>query len=69
MYGGRYSTTSGFVTMQLIPEMRAIPAFNWTGRATSTGWNYASYSDTKNFQVLMTHQSPYIQGGQWDAEL
>lgn len=69
MYGGRYSTSSGFVTYQHIPEMRAIPAFNWTGRATTSGWDYGSYSDNINFQVLMTAQSPYIQGGTWDAEL
>lgn len=69
LYGGRYSTSSGFVWHYHNPEMRAIPAFNWTGRATSTGWNYASYSDTKVFQVLMTSASPYIQGGTWDAEI
>ena len=69
MYGGRYSSSSGFVQHQHVPEMRAIPSFNWTGRATSTGWNYASYSDNLNFQVLMTATSPYIQGGTWDAEL
>ena len=69
LYGCRYSTSSGFVHHFHNPEMRAEPAFNWTGRATSSGWNYASYSNKKTFQVIMTAQSPYIQGGTWDAEL
>ena len=69
LYGCAYSTGSGFVHHFHNPEMRATPSFNWTARATSTGWNYASYSNHKIFQVIMSHLSPYISGGTWDAEL
>ncbi len=69
LYGCAYSTGSGFVHHFHNPEMRATPSFNWTGRATSTGWNYTSYSNNKIFQVIMSHLSPYIQGATWEAEL
>ena len=69
LYGCAYSTGSGFVHHFHVPEMRATPSFTYTGRATSTGFNHASYSNYKIFQCIMSHLSPYVQGAKWDAEL
>lgn len=69
LYGGRYSTGSGFVWHYHSPEMRATPSFTWTARASSNGFNYTNYSNNKIFQVIMTALSPYISGAKWDAEL
>ena len=69
LYGCAYSTGSGFVHHFHVPEMRATPSLTYTGRATSSGFNYASYSNRKIFQCIMSHLSPYLQGAKWDAEL
>ena len=69
LYGTVYSTSSGFVYHYHVPEMRATPSFTYTGRATSSGFNYASYSNNKIFQCIMTHLSSWLQGAKWDAEL
>ena len=68
-YGGRYSTGSGFVMIKHVPPMRAVPALNWTARATSAGFSYANYSGAELTQVLMTSASPYLTGAVLDAEL
>ena len=69
LYGCAYSTGSGFVHHYHCPEMRATPSFTYTGRATSSGFNHASYSNHKIFQCIMSHLSSYLQGAVWDAEL
>ena len=68
LYGCAYSTGSGFVHHYHFPEMRATPSFTYTGRATSSGFNHASYSNNKIFQCIMSHLSSYLQGAKWDAE-
>ena len=69
LYGCAYSTGSGFVHHYHNPEMRATPTFTYTGRATSSGFNHASYSNHKIFQCIMSHLSSYLQGAEWDAEI
>jgi len=69
LYGCAYSTGSGFVHHYHNPEMRATPTLTYTGRATSSGFNYASYSNHKIFQCIMSHLSSYLQGAEWEAEL
>lgn len=68
-YGGRYSTSSGFVIVKHVPPMRATPALSWTARATSAGFAYSNYSGDELTQIIMTAASPYMTGLKLDAEL
>ena len=69
IYGCRYSTSSSFTIVEHIPHMRAVPTLTYSARATSSGWNYASYSGKERFQVLMTSVSGYVSTPAFDAEL
>ena len=68
IYGGRYSTGSGFAGFASLPvTMRADPTISYEAVRTTTG--LTAYASPNSAQYLMTDTSPYVQGLSADAEL
>ena len=68
IYGGRYSTSSGFAGFASLPvTMRADPTLSYIAVRTTPG--LGAYASPNSAQYIMTHESPYVQGLSADAEL
>jgi len=68
IYGGRYSTSSGFAGAACLPTtMRANPSLSYSAVRTTTG--LLAYVTQNSAQYIMTATNPYVSGLEADAEL